>query len=111
APGDDGAQRDQDQHDRPVGPRIDSDPRDLVAPQPRQRPLPPGPLALRLVLAAFDLRRTLPHPLPAIRALGDVRAHFRPAVLADDEKVGLRHANSRIPAWPMRPAVFRAWSS
>src|SRR5947208_2833648 len=62
----------------------------------------------RLVLAALDLRRALANPLPAIRAFGDIRAHFRPAVLADDEQVRLRHANPRIPAWERRPGRLRA---
>ena len=40
---------------------------------------------------AVDLRRPLADPLPAVRALGHVRAHLGAAVLADDEQVRLRH--------------------
>ena len=47
---------------------------------------------------AVELGRPLAHPLPAVRALGHVRADLGPAVLADDEEVRLRHAPSGYPA-------------
>ena len=49
-----------------------------------------------------QLRRALAQPLPAIRALGDVRAHLRAAVLADDVEVDFRHAGKDSPVPPAR---------
>ena len=47
----------------------------------------------RLARVAVDLRGALAHPLPAVGALGHVRAHLGAAVLADDEQVWLRHGS------------------
>ncbi len=74
--------------DRRVGMRLVADPGDLAAAQTRQRrrrrtaARPLGDPAV-----AIDLRRALAQPRAAIRALGDVRADLRSAVLADDEQI------------------------
>ena len=96
---------------RRVRPRVRRDAGDLLGAQARAACAraggasgsgsPPG---------AVDLRRPLADPLPAVRALGHVRAHLGAAVLADDEQVRLRHgAPSEYPARGAGPAVTRRW--
>src|SRR4051812_8899920 len=94
-----GGQRRDDQRQRGPGPDVGGDPLDLVGPQPRQ----PRPALLWWPLggrAALELGGPLANPLPAIRALGDVRADLGPAVLADDEEVRLGHGpQGTRPGW------------
>src|SRR5439155_19110944 len=47
---------------------------------------------------ALQLRRPLAHALPAIRALGDVRAYLGAAVLADDKEVRLADTARIVPS-------------
>src|SRR6185503_2704395 len=80
------------------------DPGDLLGAQPRQLLRAPPPLRGRLAARAVDLRRALTDPLPAVRALGHIRAHLGAAVLADDEQVWLRHG---LPQSTRRAAPVR----
>src|SRR5204862_8312597 len=83
--------------------RLGRDSRDLVAPQAAQArrldasaPAPRAGLLRRR--SAFDLRRTLSHPLTAVGALRHVRADLGAAVLADDEEVRFAHLSEDTPA-------------
>ena len=82
---------DEDQPEGRVRARVRRDAGDLVRAQPGQLARAAAAALGGLAAGAVDLRRPLADPLPAVRALGHVRAHLGAAVLADDEQVGLRH--------------------
>ena len=59
--------------------------------------------ALGDAAVAVELRRPLAQPVAAVRALGDVRAHLRPAALADHEQVRAAGAHEPIVGGCERP--------
>src|SRR5579864_115153 len=86
-------QPERDQPDREVGVRFAADPGDFAPTQPGERWGWGPPALLGQAAVAVELRRALAQPVAAVRALGDVRAHFGPAAPTDDEQVRVTGAH------------------